>query len=919
MRLPRFVLLSLLLVIGSPLAAADTPGPSLGYLDKLPPLIDRDLFFGDPEISGAQLSPDGRHVTFMRPYQGVRNIWIKGIDADFDAARPLTADDKPVPGYFWSQDGQYVLYVQDRGGDENFHVWAVDPDGKTDDDSSVPAARNLTDLDDVRAIIIAVPKSTPDRILVGLNDRDPALHDIYAVTLSTGERELLIENNQNIAGWSADLDGTVRLALRQDTEGGTEVLRVDDGELGEVIYACSWLEACGPMRFKPDGKHVWFQSNKGEDVDLVGLYTMNLENGELALFERDPEGEVDFGGAIFHPETDQLLATVYIGDRPRIYPHDEDFAADLEFLREQLPEGEIGLPSQTRDGRLALVSLSRDVDPGTVYLFDRESRSIEKLYRSRPEIDPGQMAAMQPIRYKARDGLEIPAYLTLPNGVEPENLSVVALIHGGPWARDTWGYRSIVQFLANRGYAVLQPNFRASTGFGQAFLNAGNREWGDAMQDDITDGVQYLIDQGIADPERVCIMGGSYGGYATLAGMTFTPELYACGVNIVGVSNLISLINSIPAYWGPARMLFTLRMGDPDTEEGRAQLERQSPINHVDNIQRPLLVIHGANDPRVKQAEADQIVVAMRERDLPVEYIVAPDEGHGFRGNENRLAMFARTEAFLARHLGGRHQAEMSDAIAERLAAITVDIDTVEVTDLADQLASARTRPLPAVSADQLATGTFHYTTGLSVRGQELAIEASRRVSGAERDGRAVIEILSDSSSPMGTVSDRFEIDGQNLRPVARHIDQGPVTVAVDYGAREITGQINTGQQQLPIKIELDAPVFGDDTALEAALMGLPLREGLRTSIRFAEVGMQQRVRFFQLEVHAAETIEVPAGTFDAWRIELVALDDEGGNRTLWISTELPHKLVRIEGKLPPQMGGGDYTTELKSFTAPEH
>ncbi len=917
MRLPRFVLLSLLLVVGAPLAAADTPGPSLGYLDKLPPLIDRDLFFGDPEISGAQLSPDGRHVTFMRPYQGVRNIWIKGIDADFDAARPLTADDKPVPGYFWSQDGQYVLYVQDRGGDENFHVWAVDPDGKTDDDSSVPTARNLTDLDDVRAIIIAVPKSTPDRILVGLNDRDPALHDIYAVTLSTGERELLIENNQNIAGWSADLDGTVRLALRQDTEGGTEVLRVDDGELGEVIYACSWLEACGPMRFKPDGKHVWFQSNKGEDVDLVGLYTMNLESGELELFERDPEGEVDFGGAIFHPETDQLLATVYVGDRPRIYPHDEDFAADLEFLREQLPEGEIGLPSQTRDGRLALVSLSRDVDPGTVYLFNRESRGIEKLYRSRPEIDPGQMAAMQPIRYEARDGLEIPAYLTLPNGVEPKNLAVVALIHGGPWARDTWGYRSTVQFLANRGYAVLQPNFRASTGFGQAFLNAGNREWGDAMQDDITDGVQYLIDQGIADPERVCIMGGSYGGYATLAGMTFTPELYACGVNIVGVSNLISLINSIPAYWGPARMLFTLRMGDPDTEEGRAQLERQSPINHVDNIQRPLLVIHGANDPRVKQAEADQIVVAMRERELPVEYIVAPDEGHGFRGNENRLAMFARTEAFLARHLGGRHQAEMSDAIAERLAAITVDIETVEVTDLADELASARTRPLPAVSADQLAPGTFHYTTQLSMQGQEVAIEATRRVSRAERDGRAVIEILSDSASPMGTVSDRFVIDGQNLRPVARHIEQGPVTVDVDYGAREITGQIDTGQQQLPIQIELDAPVFGDDAALEAALMGLPLREGLRTPIRFAEVGMQQRVRFFQLEVHAAETIEVPAGTFDAWRIELAALDDEGGNRTLWISSELPHKTVRIDGKLSPQMGGGDYTTELKSIAAP--
>ncbi len=360
-------------------------------------------------------------------------------------------------------------------------------------------------------------------------------------------------------------------------------------------------------------------------------------------------------------------------------PKNDDFAADLAFLREQLPEGEIGLPSQTADASLALVSLSRDVDPGSVYVFDRKARSVELLYRSRPELPTDQLASMQPLRYKARDGLEIPAYLTLPKNVEAKNLGLVALIHGGPWARDSWGYDSLVQFLANRGYAVLQPNFRASTGYGKAFLNAGNNEWGDAMQDDISDGVQYLIDQGIADPERVCIMGGSYGGYATLAGMVFTPELYACGVNIVGVSNLISLLNSIPAYWGPARQIFTLRMGDPDTDEGRAQLERQSPINHVDKIQRPLLVIHGANDPRVKQAEADQIVVAMRERDLDVEYIVAPDEGHGFRGRENRLAMFARSEEFMATHLGGRYQAEMADDVAERLAAITVDVDSVVV------------------------------------------------------------------------------------------------------------------------------------------------------------------------------------------------------------------------------------------------
>ncbi len=912
---PARLLAGLLLCL--PLTLKAESVAPLAYLDELPPLLDRELFFGDAEISGAQLSPDGRYLAFIRPHQGVRNIWVKGIDQSFDEARPITADDKPVPGYFWSQDSRFVLYVQDRGGDENFHVWAVDPAGETDADSGVPEARNLTDFDDVRAMLIAVPRNTPDRILVGLNDRDPALHDVYAVSISSGERELLIQNDLNVAGWSADLDGTVRLATRQTSDGGTEIIEVNNGSLGEVIYECNWLETCGPMRFHPDGQSVWFMSNRGDENDLIGLYVFNLETREKTLFERDPEGEVDFGGAVFHPEDDRLQATVYVGDRPRIYPHDEDFAADLEFLRAELPEGEIGLPSQTRDGRLALVSLSRDVDPGTIYKFDREQRQVEKLYRSRPEIPVEHMAEMRPIRYKARDGLEIPGYLSVPHGVPAENLAVVALIHGGPWARDTWGYRAQVQFLTNRGYAVFQPNFRASTGFGKEFLNAGNLQWGDAMQDDISDGIQYLVDQGIADPERVCIMGGSYGGYATLAGMVFTPDLYACGVNIVGVSNLITLINSIPPYWGPIRQLFVMRMGDPDTEEGRAQLERQSPINHVDNIQRPLLVIHGANDPRVRQAEADQIVVAMREAGLPVEYIVAPDEGHGFRGRENRLAMFARTEQFLATHLGGRYQAEMPEAIAERLAAITVDIDTVEVVDLADELAAARTRPLPTVDADRVAAGQLGYRTRLEMGGSEMLIESERSIRREQDDQRPLLVIESSSSTPMGSVTDEFVVDGLTLRPIQRTTRQGPATVEVSFSSREVSGQIDAGASQMPIQIDLDAPVFGGDAGLEIALTGLPLAEGYRSPVRFAEVGMQQRVRFFQIEVGAQETIEVPAGEFAAWPVQLSPLDGDGGSQTLWISDQTPRLLLKARGRLPAEMGGAEFTTELSSYEQP--
>lgn len=904
-------LFAVLILLVLPAMAQHEASQPLPYLDQLPELVDRELFFGDPEISGAQLSPDGAWLTFMRPFEGVRNIWIKAIDEPFSAARPLTRDTRPVPGYFWSQDSRFVLYVQDRDGNEDFHVWAVDPAGEVDPESGTPAARNLTDLDGVRAMIIALPEDTPDRMLVGLNDRDPALHDVYALTISTGERELLIENNQNVAGWTADLEGNIRLASRQTADGGTEILRVNNGSLGEPIFTCSWQETCGPMSFQPDGQTVWFMSNRGEDVDLIGLYTLNLSSGELEFVERDPEGKVDFGAAVISPATRELQATVYIGDKPRIYPKTEAFAQALEFLRENLPEGEIGISSQTRDESLALISLSRDVDPATVYLFDRKAGTVEELYRVRPEIDSAQMAQMKPIRFTARDGREIPAYLSLPNGVEPENLAVVALIHGGPWARDTWGFRSQVQFLANRGYAVFQPNFRASTGFGKEFLNAGNEEWGDAMQDDITDGIQYLIDQGIADPERICIMGGSYGGYATLAGMVFTPDLYACGVNIVGVSNIITLLNSIPAYWGPIRQMLTLRVGDPETEEGRAKLARQSPINHVDEISNPLLIVHGANDPRVRQSEADQIVVAMREADLPVEYILAPDEGHGFSQRINRIAMFARIEQFLAQHLGGRYQSDMPEEVAERLAAITVDVATVEMPELADQLDAARTLPLPAVEPDRMARGEFGYETTLEMGEQEMQIGARRLIESAEHDGEPVIRIRSTSQTAMGEISDELLLHAQTLRPISRSVDQAGATIEVAFGSRAVTGAIAVGGQTIPINIELDAPIFAGESGLEAVLASLPLAEGYRTSLRVAEIGAQQRVRFFAMEVEGSEVIEIPAGQFTAWRISLSALDDEGGDQTIWLDQAEPRTTLRTAGRLSPQMGGIAYTTVL--------
>ncbi len=643
-----------------------------------PPLIDRQLFFGDPEIAGAQISPDGKFIAFVKPLDGTSNIWVKRAEDPFESARPLTADTKrPIFVYFWSRDGKLILFAQDQAGDENYNLYAVDPAAPPAPGQRVPAARNLTDAKKVRAALYAVPKTDPDTIYAGLNDRDPAWHDLYKVKLSTGERTLLRKNTERLTNWVFDRKGQLRLATRSAENGDTEILRVDPDGFKKV-YSCNVSETCDPVRFHKDGRRVYMVTNKG-DLDLTRLVLFDPATGSEDLVESDPQSRVDFERPLFSERTDELIATSYLDDRERLYWKDKAFAADYALLRKKLPGKEIFFGSGTTDERLFLVSAVSDTEPGETYLFDRTSKKLTLQYRIFDTLPRQQLAEVRPVHYKSSDGLEIPAYLTLPRGVPAKDLPLVVLPHGGPWGRDAWGYDPWPQFLANRGYAVLQPNFRASTGYGKKFLNAGNHEWGQKMQDDLTWGVKYLVAEGIADPKRVGILGASYGGYATLAGVAFTPDVYAAGVSIVGPSNLITLLGSIPPYWESIRKTFTERMGDPATPEGRAQLERQSPLNSAGKIKAPLLVVQGANDPRVNKAESDQIVVALRDRGFPVEYIVAPDEGHGFARPVNNLAMFAAAEKFLAKYLGGRYQESMTPEVATRLQEITVDVKTVEV------------------------------------------------------------------------------------------------------------------------------------------------------------------------------------------------------------------------------------------------
>jgi dipeptidyl aminopeptidase/acylaminoacyl peptidase len=872
----------------------------------LPPLIDRAIFFEDPQISGAQLSPDGKWITFMKPYstdpskEGERNIWIKSIDEDFAAARPLTANDRPIPGYFWSHDSKYIMFVQDAGGDENYHVYALDPSisAKT---GKLPETRALTSGDKVTAQITSVPRSKPGVLYVGLNDRDPQFHDLYEVSIADGSKKLIYQNDDNLSSYTFDHAGKLRIATKSNEAGGTEVYAFGSDQKLTKIYECTVDESCYPSGFDAKNERVYFVSNHG-NIDKTQLLLLDPKSGKTELVEKDPDGEVDFGGAITSDLTHELLGTVYVGDKRRIYWRDKTWEADYAFLESKLPGSEVSTGSSTADERKMLVYANSDTDPGATYLFDRDSRELTFLYRPRPELPTESLANMTTVRYPSSDGLEIPAYLTLPKGVESKRLPLIMLIHGGPWARDNWGYNGFAQFLANRGYAVLQPNFRSSTGFGKAFLNAGNGEWGELMQDDITAGVDFLVSEGIVDKRRVGIMGGSYGGYATLAGVAFTPDVYAAGVSIVGPSNLITLLESIPPYWASFRKQMFIRMADPETEEGRKWLYERSPLNSADKIKAPLLVVQGANDPRVKQAESDQIVVAMRDLKLPVEYLVAPDEGHGFRRPENNMAMYAAIEKFLALHLGGRYQPDMPDNIAKRLKEITVDPATVVLAKAltAEELQNDRPTPI-----HPLVVGTHKYAATMKMGPQEMKMDIVEEVS--EANGFYTVKTTMDGSGM--SASDEVVLSKTGLVPQNRTSKQGPAEITLGYETGAIAGNLSMGGNNIPVDAKFDGELFSDGPAEGLTLAALPLEVGMEEVIWRFDL-QTQKTGAFKVKVTGTEQVEVPAATTEAFVVEVDAADGSPGKTTYYIENGGARRVLKIVA-IMPAMGGATMTQEL--------
>ena len=606
-------------------------------------LIPREIIFGNPEKTMARISPDGLMLAYLAPVNDVLNMWVRTIGEEDD--RPVTRDDnRGIQRYFWAGDSKHVMYLQDAGGNENWRLYGVNLE--TDE------IEDLTPFDNVQARVVDRNKHFPNELLIGMNKENPRVHDVYHLDLTTGELEPVTKNPGNVSDWLADADFRVRAATMATPEGGYDLMTRENEE-GEWQKLLTWDSENSytsyPVSFSRDGKQIYLIDSR--DANAGRLVKMEIATGDMEVVAEDPQ--YDIAGVMMHPDTYEIQAVSFLKARKEWKILDESVKADFAALAE-LDRGDFTIPARDDADEKWLVYFDKDNGPVSYWVYDRKTKTGTYLFNQRPALSEYTLANMEPIAFESRDGLTIHGYITYPPGKERKELPMVLDVHGGPWARNTWEYNAQAQWFANRGYVCLQVNFRGSSGYGKDFINAGDREWGARMHDDLVDAVNWAIEQGIADPQRVAIFGGSYGGYAALVGATFTPDLFCCAVDGAGPTNLVTLIKSIPPYWSTMLAAFHKRIGNPDTEE--EFLKSRSPLFKVDNIKIPILIQQGANDPRVPQAEAEQIVEAMKKKGIEYEYMLFEDEGHGLAKPENRLKFFAAAEKFLAKHLGGRYE-----------------------------------------------------------------------------------------------------------------------------------------------------------------------------------------------------------------------------------------------------------------------
>ncbi len=611
------------------------------------PLVPREVLFGNPEKVQPRISPDGKRLAYIAPVDGVLNVWVGDVGAPEDSFKPVTNDtDRGIRAFFWGQDNKRILYVQDAGGDENWRLY--------DTELATNTTRDLTPFDGVQAQLIAEEKKFPTELLVGLNKENPQLHDVYHLDVETGELEMILKN-PGIVGFVADAEMRVRAGLQPRPDGGMNLVGRPPGaapEEWELLIDIDSDDALStaPIGFTADGNSLYLLSSVDANASRLLRVDLNEDLTTVVLAE-DPQ--YDVSGVMSNPDTKEIQMVSFTKARTEHVVIDPSIADDIEAIQ-QIQPGDFTFLGRDHADRTWLVAFTVDDGPVAYYAWDRETRQATFLFHHQPALSEYTLANMDPFSFTARDGLEIHGYLTFPPGVERRDLPAVLMVHGGPWARDNWGFNAEAQWLANRGYVSVQVNFRGSTGYGKEFVNAGNKQWAAAMHDDLIDAVEYVVGQGWVDRKRVAISGGSFGGYAALVGATFTPGVFCCAVDVVGPSNLKTLIESIPPYWAPIVAQFHERVGNPETEADF--LWERSPLSKVDQIRIPILVAQGANDPRVKQAESEQIVNAMREKGIDHVYLLFSDEGHGFAKPENRMKFFKAAEQFLAKHLGGRFE-----------------------------------------------------------------------------------------------------------------------------------------------------------------------------------------------------------------------------------------------------------------------
>lgn len=795
------------------------------------------------------------------------------------------------------------------------------------DSLTVPEPRDLTPYGTVEARLLALPPERPNQAVVGLDRQQRGTHDVYRLNLVTGQDTLVLDTDRTVDRWLPDREGRVRYAVQRDAE-GTGLFRVGRDTAARLdtlasVYDCGLSETCRVRGYHPDGERLYLETNRGASIDRTRLIIFDPETGRRQVVASDPDDRVDLGGALFTRDTSRVEAVYYDDRRRRYDPQTDAFEADRDTLRQRLSGDDFDFLSVAEGGGRRLVRAYRATDPGTVYLYDRQSSpgaapsaddTLRALYDIRPEVEPRTMAPTEPIEYRARDGLTILAYLTRPRTAPADStLPLVVLPHDGPWQRVRWAFDPFAQFLANRGYAVLQPNYRGSAGFGQRFLEAGNAAWGTRIQDDLLDGVQHLAENGAVDTSRVALLGYRFGGYAAQAGLAFHPDRYAAAVSYAGPPNILT--------WVPRQQQrsddftaarYRQRVGDLDALREQRALTRQSPLFYANEIDDPLLVVQGGEDPVATKGEADQMVVALQRNDVPVRYIVDNRAPGRFRNPRSRRAAATAIEQFLGEHLGGqaRDDSDLPVTTRQRLIALEADPAALSLPDDAIQM-----RALPDASGAAVATDSMAYTStfevgGLDIPDTTITLRSRRTVESAQHEGRAVWRVAEQTYTPRGTYVDTFEVDVETMVPVRRHLDAN-LRLRLQYAPQSVQGRIEADGDVLDVNDTFDRPVGSNDTGLELAIAGLPLTEGYTQTVNVYEP-RRRATRTFRITVTGEEEIRVPAGTFSTYVVDFQALSGTSVETgTLHVMQAPPHYVVQRTVQMPDRLGGNVLTRRL--------